>query len=84
MSRWCDGDDGPSDTAVSHGPAGTDPGADEMDEARIILIYLAYNSVQSREGEHYRGCSLKEPPWSSGGTRISRDSDGIDSIISST
>ena len=45
MSGWCDGDDGPSDAAISHGSAGTDPGADEMGEAGIIPIHLAYNSI---------------------------------------
>ena len=84
MSRWCDGDDGPSDTTVSHGPAGTDLGIDEMDEAGIIPIHLAYDSVQPREGEHHCRCSLKEPPWSSGGTRVDRNSDDTDGVFNSS
>ena len=84
MSRWRDSDDGPSDTAVSHGLVGTDPGTDEMDEVGIIPIHLAYDSVQPWEGEYHCRCSLKEPPWSSGGTRVNRNSDDTDGVFSSS
>ena len=36
LSWRCDSDDGPSDVAVPHGPAGADPGADEMDKLGLF------------------------------------------------
>ena len=84
MSRWCDGDDGPLDAAISHGSAGTDPGTDEMGEARLVPIHLADDPVQPREGKHHCRCSLKGPPWSDGGTRVDRNSDDTDGVFSSS
>ena len=84
MSRWCDSDDRPSDAVIPNGSAGIDPGTDEMDEAGIIPIHLAYDSVQPWEGEYHCRCSLKEPPWSSGGTRIVRNSDDTDGVFNSS
>ena len=83
MSRWCDSDDGPSNAAISHGLTGTGLGTNEMGEAGIISIHLAYNTVQPWEGEYYCKCSPKELPWSKGGTRSRRNGDDTISVFSS-